>query len=188
MTGSDSPTVRVITAYEAWSHAHLPRLVEEALEASVAAQTQPVEENLRRELAGMMRDCHTRLAQTFLQHRSPDTEFSSDQIEALRNHYIEDPNLPDENSFPAQDYSINHQHGAQVAPQTDSGYGSLPRGFERDSRELAPGAWGVPEGNFIFLDHTGRGDAIDESHHEYHNSLPDEFDWSALQDNDDRGT
>ena len=135
---SDSPTAHAIAAYEEYARAHLPRLVEEALETSVAEQTQPIEESLRRALAGIVRDCHTRLAQNFLQHRSSDLDDTGVQIEALPSFYIEPLNLTDENSFLDPNCGTAHEQVAP-GPQTDSGYASVNQSFERVSGELLGG-------------------------------------------------
>ena len=132
---STSPTAQTIAEYEEYARAHLPRLVEEALETSVAEQTQPIEESLRRALAGIVRDCHTRLAQHFLQHRLSNLDDTGVQIEALPSFYIEPLNLTDENSFLDPNYGTTHEQGAP-GPQTDSGYASVNQSFERDSCEL----------------------------------------------------
>src|SRR5271169_4932138 len=131
MAVSDSPTAQAIAAYEEYARTHLPRLVEEALETSVAEQTQPIEESLRRALAGIVRECHTRLAQNFLQHRSSDLDDTGVQIEALPSFYIEPLNLTDENSFLDPNYGTTHEEGAPGI-QTDSGYASVNQSFERD--------------------------------------------------------
>ena len=124
MAISDSPTAQAIAAYEEYARAHLPRLVEEALETSVAEQTQPIEESLRRALAGIVRDCHTRLAQNFLQHRSSNLDDTRAQIESLPSFYIEPLNLTDENSLPKSDYGTSRGQGL-VASQIDSGYATV---------------------------------------------------------------
>lgn len=130
--GSGSPTSRAIAAYEAYARAHLPRLVEEALEATVAEQTQPIEESLRRALAEIVRDCHSRLAQNFLQHRSSNLGEAGVQIETLPSFYIEPLNLTDETSFFDPNLAMANVEGP-IRPQTDSGYASVNQANYRDS-------------------------------------------------------
>lgn len=107
--GNSSPTAGAIAAYEEYARAHLPRLVEEALETTVAEQTQPIEENLRRALAGIVRDCQARLAQNFLQHRSSTSDDRAAQIDALPLFYIEPLSLADENSVVVQTEGTSHE-------------------------------------------------------------------------------
>lgn len=132
---SDSPTSHAIAAYEEYARAHLPRLVEEALETTVAEQTQPIEESLRRALAGIVRDCHTRLAQNFLRHRSSNLGDAGVQIEALPSFYIEPLNLTEETSFFDPNYAMANGEGS-LGPPTDSGYASVNRSLNHNSRDL----------------------------------------------------
>jgi hypothetical protein len=122
-TSNASPTSHAIAKYEAYGHAHLPRLVEEALEASVAEQSQPIEESLRRALASIVRDCQTRLARNFLRQRSSSPADMSVQAKALSSFYIEPLNLSNEDSL--FDSTSSFIDGSEVrAPQNDSGYSS----------------------------------------------------------------
>lgn len=138
VTQKESPTSNAIAAYEEYGRAHLPRLVEEALEKAVAEQTQPIEEGLRRALAGMVRDCHTQLAQNFLQHRSSNLSNvggAEVQAEVLPSFYIEPLNLTDGSSFidPRQN-STNGQDTSQTL--SDSGYASIYTSINRNSSEF----------------------------------------------------
>lgn len=142
--GSDSPTAQAIAAYEEYARAHLPRLVEEALENSVAEQMQPIEESLRRAPAGIVRDCYIRLAQNFLQHRSSNPDAPDVQVETLPSFYIEPLNLTDENCSPNHIYGDTYEQGVP-GPQTDSGYESLGQLIEPNIQELL-GDWNMPFG------------------------------------------
>ncbi len=180
MARSGSPTAQAIAAYEEYARAHLPRLVEEALETSVAEQTQPIEENLRRALAGIVRDCHTRLAQTFLQHRSSNPDDAGVQIGALPSFYIEPLSLTDENSFLDPDYGTNHEQGAPPGPQTDSGYASVNQSFEPDSRDLGLGARSLQDdglGSFYGAD---RDDVTTNLHFGNQTTMLEDYDWAAI--------
>jgi hypothetical protein len=173
----DSPTARAIATYEEYARAHLPRLVEEALETSVAEQTQPIEESLRRALAGIVRDCHTRLAQNFLQHRSSNPDDIGIQIEALPSFYIEPLNLTDENSFLDPNYGTTHEQGAPGS-QADSGYVSVNQSFERDSRELlGDRSWQDGLGSFYGADDDGT------NMHFRHQTTLEDCDWVAILGN-----
>lgn len=145
----DSPTAQAIAAYEEYAPVHLPRLVEDALETSFAEQTQPIEESLRRALAGTVRDCHTRLAQNFLQHRSSNLDDTGVQIEALPSFSIEPLNLTDENSCLDPNYVTNHEQGAP-GPQTDSGYASVNQPIRaRESRAIRRSEFARRPGLFL---------------------------------------
>jgi hypothetical protein len=128
-----SPTWQAIAAYEEYARAHLPRLVEEALETAVAEQTQPIEESLRRALAGIVRDCQARLAQDFL-HRRSATQGDNGllPLEALPSFYIEPLNLADENLIFDTEY-IMPNDPRPSRPHTDSGYGSINQALYRSS-------------------------------------------------------
>ena len=69
--GDESPRSRAIAEYEAYGRAHLPRLVEEALEIRIAEQTQPIEAGLRRMIADIVRECQAQMARNFLHQRPP---------------------------------------------------------------------------------------------------------------------
>jgi hypothetical protein len=179
--GSDSPTAQAIAGYEEYARAHLPRLVEEALETSIAEQTQPIEESLRRALADIVRDCHTRLAQNFLQHRSSNLDDTGIQIEALPSFYIEPLNLTDENSFLDPNYG-NAQEQEPPGPRTDSGYASVNQSLERDSRELL-GDQSLQDrlGSFY-----GANDNSTNTHSRNQTTLED-YDWAAILGNSNDG-
>ena len=131
-----SPTWQAIAAYEEYARAHLPRLLEEALETAVAEQTQPIEEILRRALAGIVRDCQARLAQDFLRRRSANQgDTGLLQIEALPSFYIEPLNLADETLLFDTEYTTPNQPRPS-RPHTDSGYGSINQASNRDSGEI----------------------------------------------------
>jgi hypothetical protein len=181
MAVSDSPTAQAIAAYEEYARAHLPRLVEEALETSVAEQTQPIEESLRRALAGIVRECHTRLAQNFLQHRSSDLDDTGVQIEALPSFYIEPLNLTDENSFLDPNYGTTHEEGAPRI-QTDSGYASVNQSFERDRRELL-GDRSLQDGLGSFYGADDDGTNI----HFGNQIMLEDCDWAAILGNSNDG-
>jgi len=174
---SDSPTAQAIAEYEEYARAHLPRLVEEALETSVAEQTQPIEESLRRALAGIVRDCHTRLAQNFLQHRPSNLNNTGVQIEALPSFYIEPLNLTDENSFLDPNYGTTHEQRAP-GPQTDSGYASLNQWLERDNRELL-GDRSLQDGLGSFYGADDDGTSI----HFGNQTMLEDCDWAAIVGN-----
>lgn len=112
--------------------------MEEALETAVAEQTQPIEESLRRALAGIVRDCHTRLAQNFLQHRSSNGGDVGVQIETLPSFYIEPLNLTDETFLYDSNYAMAHREGLS-GPQTDSGYASINQPPNCDSGDVLQG-------------------------------------------------
>lgn len=127
-----SPTWQAIAAYEEYARAHLPRLVEEALETAVAEQTQPIEESLRRALAGIVRDCQARLAQDFLHRRSANQgDNGLLPLEALPSFYIEPLNLADETLLFAEYIMPNDPRPSR--PHTDSGYGSINQAIYRSS-------------------------------------------------------
>jgi hypothetical protein len=129
-----SPTWQAIAAYEGYARAHLPRLMEEALETAVAEQTQPIEESLRRALAGIIRDCQARLAQDFLHRRSANQgDARLLQIEALPSFYIEPLNLVDETLLLSTEYTMPND---PPPSSTDSGYGSINQAPNRDSDDL----------------------------------------------------
>ena len=138
MTQRDSPTSNAIAAYEEYARAHLPRLFEEALETAVAEQTQPIEESLRRALAGMVRDCQTRLAQNFLRHRSsnaPSTGGAGVQAEVLPPFYIEPLSLAEDiTSINPTQISTNASDRSQT--HSDSGYASVDTSLNRNSSGL----------------------------------------------------
>lgn len=179
---SGSPTTQAIAAYEEYARAHLPRLVEEALETSVAEQTQPIEENLRRALAGIVRDCHTRLAQTFLQHRSSNPDDAAVQIGALPSFYIEPLSLTDENSFLDPDYGTTHEQGAPPGPQTDSGYSSVSvnQSFGPDSRELGLRAPSLQDDDFGSFYGHDRDDVTTNLHFGNQTTMLEDCDWAAI--------
>jgi hypothetical protein len=128
-----SPTWQAIAAYEEYARAHLPRLVEEALETAVAEQTQPIEESLRRALAGIVRDCQARLAQDFLHRRSANQgDNGLLPLEALPSFYIEPLNLADETLLFDTEY-IMPNDPRPSRPHTDSGYGSINQTIYRSS-------------------------------------------------------
>ena len=138
MTQRNSPTSNAIAAYEEYARAHLPRLFEEALETAVAEQTQPIEENLRRSLAGMVRDCQTRLAQNFLQHRSSNVSSiggAGVQAEVLPSFYIEPLSLAEDiTSINPTLISTNGRDRLQT--HSDSGYASVDTSLNRNSSGL----------------------------------------------------
>ena len=139
MTQRNSPTSNAIAAYEEYARAHLPRLFEEALETAVAEQMQPIEEGLRRSLAGIVRDCQTRLAQNFLRHRSSNVSSiggaAAVQAEVLPPFYIEPLSLAEDIiSINPTQISTNGHDGSQT--QSDSGYASVDTSLNRNSSGL----------------------------------------------------
>ena len=134
-TRSDSPTSQAITACQEYARAHLPRLVEEALEATVAEQTQPIEESLRKALSGNVRDCQNQVFQNFSQHRSSNLDDAGVQSEALPSFDIEPLDLTDESLF--TNLNFNSNPGQEATRQhLDSGYASGNQSLDRDSSEL----------------------------------------------------
>ena len=173
-----SPTWQAIAAYEEYARAHLPRLVEEALETAVAEQTQPIEESLRRALAGIVRDCQARLAQDFLHRRSANQgDAGLLQIEALPSFYIEPLNLADETLLLDTEYAMPN-NPPRSRPHTDSGYGSINQALNRDSGGL-------------FRDQSLRNgasssdDPFSDGNDVFHQSLengnmPEDCDWTTI--------
>ena len=138
MIQRNSPTSNAIATYEEYARAHLPRLFEEALETAVAEQTQPIEESLRRALAGMVRDCQTRLAQNFLRHRSsnvPSTGGAGVQAEVLPSFYIEPLSLA-EDVISINPTQISNNERDSLQTHSDSGYASVDTSFNRNSSGL----------------------------------------------------
>ena len=182
MTQRNSPTSNAIAAYEEYARAHLPRLFEEALETAVAEQTQPIEEGLRRSLAGMVRDCQTRLAQDFLQHRSsnmPSTGGTGVQAEVLPSFYIEPLSLaediasinPTQISTSASDRSQTH---------SDSGYASVDTSLNRSSSGLPEDSrWQDNIGSLH--DSTSHGIDINGGS----DFMPGSSDWAVLNEDND---
>ena len=181
MTQRNSPTSNAIAAYEEYARAHLPRLFEEALETAVAEQTQPIEVGLRRSLAGMVRDCQTRLAQDFLRYRSsnmPSTGGTGVQAEVLPSFYIEPLSLaediasinPTQISTSASDRSQTH---------SDSGYASVDTLLNRNSSGLfADPSW---QDNIGSLNNsTSHGIDINGGS----DFMPGSSDWTAMMEND----
>ena len=143
--GSDSLTAQAIVAYEEYARAHLPRLVEEALETTVAEQTQPIEESLRRTLAGIVRDSHARLAQNSLQHRSSNLSNAGVPIETLPIVLHRASESYGRDFFVRSKLHLGQREGS-FGPQTDSGYdGSDSYGLSSNSKD-------VHNGNEIMLE------------------------------------
>ena len=177
MVQKGSPTSNAIAAYEEYARAHLPRLVEEALETAVAEQTQPIEESLRRALAGMVRDCHTQLAQNFLQHRSSNWSNvggAGVPAQVLPSFYIEPLDLTEGTFFidPTQ-ISTNRQDISQI--QSDSGYASVDTSFGRDSSEIL-GDLSLPNNTGSFYESINDGSGNDGGPE----IMSRPSDWSAL--------
>lgn len=82
-----------------------------------------------------MRDCHTRLAQNFLQHRSSKLDDTLAQIESLHPFYVEPLNLIDENSLPESNYGTSHRQGA-LTSQIDPGYATVDPLIGGDSGDV----------------------------------------------------
>ena len=134
-TQKNSPTSNAIAAYEEYARAHLPRLFEEALETAVAEQMQPIEEGLRRALAGMVRDCQTRLAQDFLRHRSSNlssTGGAGVQAEVLPSFDIEPLSLA-EDVVSINPTQISTDRLDRTQTHSDSGYSSMDTSLNCDS-------------------------------------------------------
>lgn len=132
------------------------------MEKAVAEQTQPIEEGLRRALAGMVRDCHTQLAQNFLQHRSSNLSNvggAGVQAEVLPSFYIEPLDLTEGTSFinPTQ-ISTNGQDLVQT--RSDSGYGSVDPLLNHDSSEFLEDL-SLPNNIDSFYNSTNDGNEID---------------------------
>ena len=130
-----SPTIQAIAAYEEYARAHLPRLVEEALETSIAEQIQRIDASSRRALAGIVQDCQTRLAQSFLQHRSSNRDYAGVLIGRLPSFHIEPLDLAADNPPLDPGYEAATEQGLP-GPQTDPGHWNANNPFEPDSREL----------------------------------------------------
>ena len=181
MTQRSSPTSNAIAAYEEYARAHLPRLFEEALETAVAEQTQPIEEGLRRSLAGMVRDCQTRLAQNFLQHRSsnaPSTGGARVQAEVLPSFYIEPLSLAEDiTSINPTQISTNASDRSQT--HSDSGYASVDTSLNRNSSGLFADL--RSQDNIGSL-HDSTSHGIDISGGS--DFMPEFSGWTALVDND----
>ena len=88
---------------------------------------QPIEEDLRRSLAGMVRDCQTRLAQNFLRHRSSNMasiDGPGVQAEVLPSFYIEPLSLAEDIiSINPTQITTNERDRSQT--HSDSGYASV---------------------------------------------------------------
>ena len=176
VAGNGSPTSNAIAAYEEYARAHLPRLFEEILETTVAEQTQPIEEGLRRALPGMVRDCHTRLAQNYLQHMSTNIGGAEVQVEALPLFSIEPLNLSEESSFVSPGHiAINGQGAAQ--PRSDSGYAIVNTSLNQDSS----GVLGDLNNLGAFHGITNDGNDTDSGH----DFTLGDHDWAALLGNND---
>ena len=180
MTQRNSPTSNAIAAYEEYARAHLPRLFEEALETAVAEQTQPIEEGLRRSLAGMVRDCQTRLAQNFLRHRSSNVSSiggAGVQAEVLPSFYIEPLSLAEDIvSINPNQISTNGRDSLQT--HSDSGYASVDTSLNRNSSGLFAG--------LRLQDHIGS--LVDSTSHGIdvnggYDVMPGSSDWAALMEN-----
>jgi hypothetical protein len=173
-----SPTWQAIAAYEEYARAHLPRLVEEALETTVAEQTQPIEESLRRALAGIVRDCQARLAQDFLHRRSANQgEAGLLQIEALPSFYIEPFNLADETFLLNAEYTMPNDPPPS-SPHTDSGYGSINQVPNRDSGDLF-GDQSLRNGASSSDDPFSDSNDVFRQNME-NGSMPEDCDWTAI--------
>lgn len=131
--GSRSPTSNAVAAIEEYASAHLPRLVEEALETAVAQQTQPIEEELRRALPDIVRECHSRLTQNFLQHRSSGQDLAGISVETLPSFYVPPLDLINDNPFINLDNFHSHEQET-VNPPSDSGYASGTQSHTWNSR------------------------------------------------------
>ena len=151
--GSRSPTSRAVAAIEEYASAHLPRLVEEALETAVAQQTQPMEEGLRRALPDIVRECHSRLTQNFLQHRSSGQDLAGIPAETLPSFYVSPSDLINDNPFTTLDNVHSHEQES-VKPPSDSGFASGTQSHPLNSRP-PPTEATVPPGldSFFNLDY-----------------------------------
>lgn len=173
-----SPTWQAIAAYEEYARAHLPRLVEEALETTVAEQTQPIEESLRRALAGIVRDCQAQLAQDFLYRRSANQGDSGLlQIETLPSFYIEPLNLADE-TFLLNTECTMPNDPPPSRPHTDSGYGSINQAPNRDSGDLFRDQ-SLRNGGSSSDDPFSDGNDVFHQNMENGN-MPEDCDWTAI--------
>jgi len=169
-----SPTWQAIAAYEEYARAHLPRLVEEALETTVAEQTQPIEESLRRALAGIVRDCQARLVQQFLHRRSANQgDARLLQIEALPSFYIEPLNLADETLLLDTEYTMPNDP-LPSRPHTDSGYGSI-----NQAHHYPFGYWSLRNGASPSNDPRSDGNDVFHQNMEDGNMLED-CDWTTI--------
>lgn len=72
-----SPESEELTSYEEYSRRQLPRLFRDALEAAIAGEAQPIEERLRSQLVGMIRDCQDRVFSAYRSRRSFDSPSSN---------------------------------------------------------------------------------------------------------------
>ncbi|EPE28709.1 Zn2/Cys6 DNA-binding protein [Glarea lozoyensis ATCC 20868] len=64
---TNSPHSHDLSNYEEYSRTELPRIFRSALEESIAREAQPIEERLRSQLVGLIRECQDRM---FLKYRS----------------------------------------------------------------------------------------------------------------------
>ena len=185
MTQRNSPTSNAIAAYEEYARAHLPRLFEEALETAVAEQTQPIEEGLRRSLAGMVRDCQTRLAQDFLRHRSShvsSTGGAEVQAEVLPSFYIEPLSLA-EDVISINPKQISTYGRDSLPTHSDSGYASVDTSLNRNSSgNLAD----LHLQNNIGSSHDSTSHGIDINGGS--DIMPGSSDWTALTENNQDNT
>ena len=178
LEGRDANASPTWQAYEEYARAHLPRLVEEALETFVAEQTQPIEESLRRALAGIVRDCQDHLAQDFLHSRSANQGNAGLlQIEAPPPFYIEPLDLADETLALDIEYTMPNDPPSS-RPHTDLGYESINQASNRDSGDLFgdQSLWNgtsssddpFSDGNDVFHQNTESG------------NMPEDCDWTAI--------
>ena len=121
-----------------------------------------------------MRDCHTRLAQTFRQHRASNLDETGIQVEAPPSFYIEPPVLTDDNLLLDPKYTITQDQNAPDS-QTDSGYGSGNISFMPDRREMA-GDGNLQEDHGSFYD--GNDNDIGISHLDQ--TTLENYDWAAM--------
>ena len=156
--GSRSPTSSAVAAIEEYASAHLPRLVEEALETAVAQQTQPMEEGLRRALPDIVRECHSRLTQNFLQHRSSCQDMAGISVETLPSFYVPPLDLTNENPFINLDNVHSHEQET-VNPPSDSGYASGTQSHTWNRREPPTEATMPPDLDSFFNSAYGFSDS-----------------------------
>jgi len=178
LEGRDANASPTWQAYEEYARAHLPRLVEEALETAVAEQTQPIEESLRRALAGIVRDCQVRVARDFLHHRSANQDDAGLlQIEALPFFYIKPLNLADETLPLDTEYTMPNDPPPS-RPHTDSGYGSINQAPNCDNGDILgdQSLWnGACSSNDPFSD---RNDVFHQNME--NGNMPEDCDWTAI--------
>ena len=177
MDQRNSPTSNAIAAYEEYARAHLPRLFEEALETAVAEQTQPIEEGLRRALAGMVRDCQTRLAQNFLRHRSSSICSAAVQAETLPSFYIEPLSLA-EDIISINPMQISTNGHDRLQADSDSGYASMDISLNRNSSRLVTDL-DLPSNTGSLHDYTSHGIETNGGS----DFVPGYPDWAALMEN-----